>query len=126
LIGNDTDVFGAIFSTLFEVIFLYYILFALDLFYDIDLIEAYRDKSWTFGSKDNTTINWSNGTFRYQSHTGAGVSSSNPLKNFRSPHIKLKMALQAAVLSRRLSILSNMTIFLHLHGFTSYLYTKTA
>jgi hypothetical protein len=49
---------------LFEVGFFCYFLFALDLYYDLDLIETYREKSETYGRKDNTTLIWTRREFR--------------------------------------------------------------
>ena len=64
LVGDEPNWFASVFSMLFEVGFFCYFLFALDLYYDLDLIETYREKSETYGRKDNTTLIWTRREFR--------------------------------------------------------------
>ena len=61
LSGTESDRCGTSLSTFFEVVFFCYFLYAVDLYFDIDLINSYRDKSLTFGSKDNISVNWTQG-----------------------------------------------------------------
>ena len=57
--GNEPHWFGTFMSTVIEVVVFGYLFYGFDVGFDVDLILSYRNKSVTFGSKDNISIDWS-------------------------------------------------------------------
>jgi len=60
-LGTQPNSCGTCLATFVEVFVVCYGLYILDLAFDIDLIKDYKNKSETYGSRDNISVNWTGG-----------------------------------------------------------------